>query len=163
MKNKIFALVSLCLVVCIAFATNQAGQHDEDGTKLNLWIPGFLVKIVGSTVADYEDEDLGEFLTKFGSVTICIREGSKYTERTDKKLTRKINRLDKKNYEPLLKVHDEEAVVQIRLKENKKGIIKRVVILADEKYEAYVYLNIHCRLNYSDIDMLSKAVSEMDS
>ncbi|MFN0274639.1 MAG: DUF4252 domain-containing protein [Chitinophagales bacterium] len=160
--KKIFAILILSVFSATVFAADLPQDDEEEGTRLNLWIPGFLVKLAGSIVEDHESEAQGDFIKKFGSMTICVREGSKYSERTDKKMTRKINRLDRKNYESLLKVNDAEAKVDLRIKENKKGFIKRLVIIADEPGETYVYLNIHCKLKPGDISTFVNNMGEMD-
>jgi hypothetical protein len=160
--KKICVTLMLFITSAAMYAGTPNDSDDAEGTKLNLWIPGFLVKMAGNIVEDYENEVQGNFIKKFGSVTICVREGDKYSERTDKKITRKMNRLDRKNYENLLKVNDAEAKVKLRIKENKKGYIKRLVIIADETGETYVYLNIHCKLKPEDISTLVKNMGEAD-
>lgn len=157
-------MIAICLLIAgsaiISFA--KGTEEKEDGTKLNLWIPGFAVKIAGSIVKKHEGKAEGELIKKFGSMNICIREGDKYGAHTDKKMTRKISRLDQRNYEPLVKINADNTTVDVRIRENKKGVIKRFVCLVDETDEAYVYVKMHCRLKPEEVAGLIEQIKDKD-
>lgn len=162
MKKIIFSCIAALVYTLQVSANPYPSDAEDDGTKLNLWIPGFLVKMAGNIVEEHESKIHGDMLKKFGSITICIREGNKYSDKTDKKISRKIQRLDRKNYEALVKVNAEDAFVDVRIKENKKGYIKRLAVIVDETEETYVYLNMHCRIKPEDIATLVNHMDEID-
>ncbi len=151
--KKITLIFAFGLMLLIA-STANASTDDKGGTKLKLWIPGFLVKIAGK-VADNQIEEIdGNMLKHFGSITICVREGKRYSPDTDKKINRKLGRLEKKNYEELLSVNSSITNVSLQVKENTRGIIKRFVVLVDEPGETYVYLKINCRIKANKLPEL---------
>ena len=153
----------ICLHSTAGFAEGPAESNDDD-TKLNLWIPGFLIKMAAGIASDHvdgEDAMAIDFIHKIGNMNICIREGEFYTDKTDKKVTRKLNRLEKKDYEQLVSVFTSEEKVNISIKENKKGKIKRMVVIVDEKDETYVYLKMNCKITPEDISKLVGNYSAM--
>lgn len=153
--KKIFS-IALCLsitLVKMSASPVSSESVEEDGTKLNLWIPGFLIKMAGEIAEEQADID-DELFNNIGSVTVCVRDGDKYTDKTDKKLLRKLNRLEKKNYENLISVNSEGSTVNIKIKENKKGEIKRFACLVDEADETFVYVKINCKLSPADLNQI---------
>ncbi|MBC8046239.1 MAG: DUF4252 domain-containing protein [Fimbriimonadaceae bacterium] len=160
MKKIITASVILIITSTSIFAISTNNTGEDGGVKLNLWIPGLLIKMCADIVENHVGEAEGDLVKKFGGMTICIREGDKYSDKTDKKVTRKINRLDKKNYVPLVRVNEENTTVDVRIKENKKGTIKRFVCIVDEKDETFVYVKMHCRLKPGDIAELVNKMND---
>lgn len=154
MKNlKYFAL--LTLILCINSSVKAAnGDENPENTKLNLWIPGFLIKMAAGIADDYAKDAGIDVLKKMGAVTICVREGKYYPQQADKKLTRKLNRLNKKNYEQLVSVKSEYANINLKIKENKKGKIKHLAVLVDEPGQTFVYVKVNCNLKPADIKEL---------
>jgi len=148
-----------CFFSLMASATFAATpEAPPDDTKMNLWIPGFLVKMAAEIAEDHVDGEervAVDFVKKIGNINICIREGEHYQAKTDKKVMRKLNRMEKKEYEELVSVFTEDEKVNISIKENKKGKIKRLVVLVDEKDETFVYLKMNCRIKPEDITMLT--------
>ncbi len=141
-----------------SFASNTP-KFDDNSTKLNLWIPGFLVKMVAEIAEDHvegEEAATVEIMRKFGGITISIREGEYYSDKSDKKMTRKLNRMEKRNFEDLLSVKSEDANVNLSIRENKRGKIKRLVVLVDEPGETFVYVKMHCRLTPENIADITK-------
>ncbi|HCK22026.1 MAG TPA: hypothetical protein DHW15_07675, partial [Bacteroidetes bacterium] len=102
---------------------------EHEGTKLNLWIPGILIKSVAGIADDYTDEFDADLLKHVGNINLCIREGAAYNGSYDKKITRKLNRMERREYAPLLQVYSEATQVQISIKQNKRGTIRRMVVL----------------------------------
>jgi hypothetical protein len=163
--KKLIAIIPVIAIMMMSANVYAGGGVDpetpagSDDTKLNLWIPGFLVKMAAEIADDHvtgEDEAAVDLLRKFGSATICIREGDSYTEKTDKKITRKLDRMERKNYEALISVNSDGETVNISIKENKRGKIKRMVILVDEQDETFVYLKLNCRLDMDDVATVCK-------
>lgn len=141
----------------------NTGNEEESSTKLNLWIPGLLVKMVAEIAEDHVDhEDIAaiEIMRKFGSMTICVRQGEAYTGRTDNKMNRKLARVEKRDYEDVLSVNNEGAKVNLSIRENKKGTVKRLLVLVDEPGETYVFVKMHCRFSP---EQLSGIVQEYSS
>lgn len=163
--KKIQTLITLFLLITIS-KNMQATvpEFEEEGSKLNLWIPGFLMKVATSIAEDFvEGEDAAEFdlLSKFGGMTICIREGEFYKDKSDKKITRKIERLEKRNYQELVSIISDRESVNMSIKENKKGIIKRMVVLVDDPGETYVFLKMHCKFSPDDISQITKHFTDI--
>ena len=70
-------------------------------------------------------------------------------------MTRKLNRMEKRNFEDLVSVKSEDANVNLSIRENNRGKIKRLVVLVDEPGETFVYVKMHCRLSVEDITKLT--------
>ncbi|MEZ5014931.1 MAG: DUF4252 domain-containing protein [Chitinophagales bacterium] len=154
MKKLLLLIPVLCFTVMAHAGTNGTAEENEGGTKLNLWIPGFLVQFAADIAekhVDGEEQAAMHLVQHIGGINVCIREGDAYLDKTDKKMTRKIGKMDKKNYEPLVKVNSSDAKVDLRIKENKKGVIKRMVVLVDEPGETFVYVKMHCRFSNDEI------------
>lgn len=153
----------LSMATILLFLNNaQAAQPEKEGTKVNIWIPGILIKLATDIAEDYipeEEADVQMVMAlagKIGDINVCVREGDYYNV-SDKKITRKINKLQKRNYEPLIKVIEDETHVQISIKQKKNGNIKRLAVLVDEKDETYVYAKMNCNIRMKDIGrMLSQ-------
>ena len=166
MKNWIsfMILTALSLGVVNAAPVSEPNEEDES-TKLNLWIPGFLVKWVADMVDDElegEDAMAVDFMRNLGSMNICIREGEKYATEMDNKMQRKLNRLDRRDYASLMSVITDEERVEMQVRTNKHNTIKRVVVLVHEESEAFVYVKMHCKLKPDEVGELLKAVESMD-
>jgi len=156
-------LLLLPVIMLMTFSGNSFASNtpkfDDNSTKLNLWIPGFLVKMVAEIAEDHvegEEAATVEIMRKFGGITISIREGEYYSDKSDKKMTRKLNRMEKRNFEDLLSVKSEDANVNLSIRENKRGKIKRLVVLVDEPGETFVYVKMHCRLTPENIADITK-------
>ena len=159
MKKLLLILPVLLLITFSGKSyASDAPKLEDDATKLNLWIPGFLVKMAAEIAEDHvEGEEAAaiDLMRKFGGITISIREGEYYNDKSDKKMTRKLNRMEKRNFEDLVSVKSEDANVNLSIRENKRGKIKRLVVLVDEPGETFVYVKMHCRLSVEDITKLT--------
>lgn len=127
---------------------------EQSSTRLSLWIPGIVMKMAAEIAGNHVDNEAAaavDLIRKFGNTTICIREGKYYKDKTDKKMTRKINRMERHDYEQLLSVIAGDEHVNISIRENKRGKIKRMVILVDEKDKSYVFVKMNCRLKMEDV------------
>ena len=159
MKKLLLILPGILLITFSGKAyASDAPKFDDDATKLNLWITGFLVKMVAERAEDHvEGEEAAaiDLMRKFGGITISIREGEYYCDKSDKKMTRKLNRMEKRNFEDLVSVKSEDANVNLSIRENNRGKIKRLVVLVDEPGETFVYVKMHCRLSVEDITKLT--------
>ncbi|MBK7444104.1 MAG: DUF4252 domain-containing protein [Chitinophagales bacterium] len=158
--TAIIASAAFILISSTSFAGNGNNNDstntadDASSTKLNLWIPGIFMKMAAGIAEEHvdgQDAAAVDLLRKFGNTTICIREGEYYKEKTDKKVTRKMNRMERKNYEALVSINSEGEKVNISIKENKRGKIRRMVVLVDEQDESFVFIKLNCRLEMQDI------------
>lgn len=159
--KKLITLILIVSAASIAQANTTPAPEPEESTKLNLWIPGLVMKMaagIAENHLDPEDRAAADLIRKFGSMNICIREGEAYADRTDKKITRKLDRMERRNYEDLMSVRTDEETVKMSIRTNKHDKIKRMVILVDEKDETFVYLKMHCRLKVDDISSLMQAM-----
>ena len=164
MKKLLLLLLPVLLLMTFSGKTfaSEAPKFDDNSTKLNLWIPGFLVKMVAEIAEDHvegEEAAAVELMRKFGGITVSIREGEYYSDKSDKKMTRKLNRMEKRNFEELVSVKSEDANVNLSIRENKRGKIKRLVVLVDEPGETFVYVKMHCRLSLEDITKLTNELA----
>lgn len=159
-------MILACVSLSVAHAApTSEPSEDDESTKLNLWIPGFLVK----WVADMMDDELtGEeavtvdFMRNLGSMNICIREGEKYATEMDNKMQRKLNRLDRRDYQSLMSVITDEERVEMQVRTNKQNTIKRVVVMVHEESETFVYVKMHCRLKPDEVGQLLKTIEQID-
>lgn len=155
--KKLLTITMLCLL----FNAHDlhANTPEKEGTKLNLWIPGLLIKVFTGISNDYisdnqiEEKAAMEFASKIGNINLCVREGDYYNV-SDAKIERKLNRMQKKEYEELLRVIDDGTQVNVSIKQKKNGNIKRVIVLVDETDETFVYAKINCNVALTDIQQL---------
>ncbi len=167
MKFKISLIaIACCLMTSNLFAGGPEEGKDDDGVRMNIWIPSFLIDIAADIAENHvegEDRIALDFADKIGNMNICIREGKYYSDKTDKKVTKKLAKMERKNYEELVSVITPDEHVNISIKENKKGKIKRMVVIIDEKDETYVYLKMNCNISAADISRLvQNYAGEMD-
>lgn len=130
---------------------------EEESTRLNIWIPGILVKWAADIADDHlegEEAVAVDFMRNLGSMNICIREGAAYTDRMDNKMTRKLNRMEKRDYESLMSVITAEENVQMSIRTNKRDKIKSFVVLVNETGQTFVYVKMRCNLKAEDITEL---------
>ncbi len=165
--KKIFALGILTLFIWSASPALHAHavepEPEDESTKLNLWIPGVLIK----WVADIADDEMEgseamavDFMRHIGSVTICIREGEQYAAQMDNKMQRKLNRMERQDYEQLLSVNTEGERVEMSVRTNKHNTIKRAVLLVHEDASSFVYIKMHCRIKADEVGQLIQAMDQ---
>ena len=162
--KKIWILIPLFAVFAWTSAQAEGPAPEEESTKLNLWIPGFLVKMAAEIAEDHVDQEDAaaiDMLHKFGTMTVCIREGAAYTDKTDKKMTRKLNRVNNRDYEQLVSVYSDGDKVNVSVKSNARGKIKRMVVLVDEPGETFVFVKMHCRIDPKDIGKIANNFREV--
>ncbi|MBK6731649.1 MAG: DUF4252 domain-containing protein [Bacteroidetes bacterium] len=163
--KKLLAIIILCLI----FNANNlhANITEKEGTKLNLWIPGLLIKVFSGISDDYisdseiEGQAAMEFASKIGNLNLCVREGDYYNI-SDAKINRKLARMEKKEYEELLRVIDDGTLVNVSIKQKKNGNIKRVIVLVDETDETFVYAKINCNVAIDDVQQLIQNIDIAD-
>lgn len=151
MKNIICILLSFSFFVTTVHANNIGTNEDDEGTRLSLWIPGFLVKAAAGMAQKHTEGVDAALLSKMGSVSLCIREGNQYGSGYDKKIQRKLNRLERRDYDELMSVYDGTTEVHLHMMQNDKGMIRRLVILVDDQEETFVYLKVNCRISADEI------------
>ena len=153
MKKNITLTLVLALLASLSFAGSKSSGEGNDGdnTKLSLYIPGFLVKAGSWFVNEEKDPEAKTALTKMRSISICVREGNAYDEYYSVKYEKKMNKLNRQNFDPLLTVYDDGEKVSVQLKQNKKGKIRQVVIITDDGESEYVFLRVRCNVSLDDI------------
>ncbi|MFI5171260.1 MAG: DUF4252 domain-containing protein [Chitinophagales bacterium] len=168
--KKIQIFIATCLLIIFSSsmlaATPQNGpDNDKEGTRLNIWIPGFLLKAAAEIAEDFvegEEKEAVDMLKNFGTMTICVREGDYYNEKSDKKMMRKMKRIEKRDYEELVSVISDGEKVNMSIKENHHGKIKRLVILVDDSEATYVFVKMHCKISADDISKLTQGLMDDD-
>jgi len=147
----------LLLLVCSVGSLHAADETSwpEEGTRLSLWIPGFLVKTAAGIAADKTGDPDLSILKNIGSVSLVVREGSAYSGTYDKKIERKLRRMDRREYEELVAVHDEGAEVHLHIRENRKGTVKRMIVLVDDHESTFVFVSMHCSFKPEDLQSVA--------
>jgi len=151
MKKILFLTTLLTLSIA---AVQAADPEPEESTSINLWIPGLFVKWVAGIADDHlkgEEAAALELVQHLGSMTVCVREGAAYTAGTDKKIARKLDRLDRREYTELLTVRTDEEQVNIAVRINKREKIKGLALLVDEKENTLVYVHLRCRISAQEL------------
>lgn len=161
-KIILFALIALsgALMAAPAHAATPA-PDDEESVRLNLWIPGVLIKWAADIADDHmkgEEAVAMDFMRNLGSMNICIREGAAYKDHMDNKMTRKLNRMERRDYEPLISVVTPEENVQMQIRTNKRDKIKSFVVMVNETDEAFVYVKMRCNLKPEEVNQLIRAM-----
>ncbi len=169
MKKILLPAVLFCLFAANSNTVNAAPVENpdvEESTKLNLWIPGFVVKLAADMVDDHlegEEAAAVDFMRKLGSMNICIREGAAYRDGYDAKMTRKLNRMDRRNYEPLMQVLSDEEKVNMSIRTNKRDKIKGLVVMVNEPGETFVFVKMRCNLKPEDITTLVSTMQKFET
>lgn len=130
-------------------------RANETGTKISIWIPGFLLKL-GLNFIDEEDETARYFLKKIRGVNIKVVEGSFYHDGYEAKAERAIDlHSGKSKMKPLITVITPEEKVAVFIKRNKKGTIRKiqVIVLAED---LYVNVRIGCNFKLPEVMDLIK-------
>ncbi|MFN3940122.1 MAG: DUF4252 domain-containing protein [Chitinophagales bacterium] len=159
--------VSILAITCCLLFLNiaHAASPGKEGTKLNIWIPGILVKLATDIAEDYMDNDAADAMLAMagtiGDINVCVREGDYYNF-SDKKLVRKLNKLQERNYASLVTVIEEQTQVQLSIKQKKNGNLKRLVVLVDEKEESFVYIKMHCNIDIQKVGTLLRQYDLME-
>jgi hypothetical protein len=152
--NKVCLVLVFFVIAGSVNAGNSYPPGDEEGTRLNLWIPVFLIKAAAGMASEYTGEVEAGYLAKMGSISLCVREGNQYNQGYDKKVQRKLNRMEKREFEELITVYDEATEVHIHMRQNDQGVIRRLVVLVDDQTETFVFVKVNCRIKAEDISSL---------
>ncbi len=151
MKRSSFLLLLFFPIMVLASPhAEQVPTSSEEGTRLSLWIPGFLIK-TGAGIVAKEEPQLADLLRHVGSVTVNVVEGDKMDARHERKADRRIQRYQKRHFKSLITVLTADEKVQVSVKWRKDRIRRLVVVVlgADE----YVHVNMKC--NFSLPELLS--------
>lgn len=146
-----FFAITLMVIQANSFAKTEGPLRFSDaasGTKISVWIPGFLIKMAAGFIE--EDEDVKDLIRQIGSVSVTVLEGSYYFEKNFGWVNRKVKGLKKHKMESLVKIQSGNELVEINMRVNKRQVIKRIAILVDDG-KAFVLLNLRCRIQLEDL------------
>lgn len=154
MKN-IF-LTMLCILPGMLMAAGPAHslEKSDDGssTKVSLYVPGFLMEMGSWFVPKKQEPELKSALQKIRSTSIVVREGEAYVQyNASRKYEKKINKLDRQQFEELVSVTTEEENVSVQLRQNKKHKIRQVVVLVDDGASSFVFLRLRCNIGEAEL------------
>ena len=153
--KKVF-LPLICYPLLAMAGSNESNselQTSSASTKISLYIPGFLMKVGSWFVNGEKSPEVKEALNKMRSVSICIREGSAYCDfNASGKYEKKLQKMRRQGFEEMISVNSENEKVSIALRQNNKGSIRQVVIIADDGEEEFVFLRLRCDFEADDIE-----------
>lgn len=147
-RSSLLVLLFFPIVVLASPRAGQVPPSLDDGTRISLWIPGFLVK-TGAKVVAQEEPQLAGLMQHVGSITVNVVEGDKLNARHERKADRRIARYQKRNFKPLVTVltPDEKVQVSVRCR---NGRIKRLVVVVLGQ-EEYVHVNMKCNFSLPEL------------
>lgn len=159
---KKLALFFLALLPALVFAENPPHgkllNDSEESMKLSLYIPGFLVKTTSWFVDKEKDPVAKEILSKLRSTSIVLREGNAYRDYfANKKFHRKMQLLQHQHFEELVSAISDEGKISVQLRQNRKGSVRQVVIIADDGEETFVFLRVRCNVTMYDVQRWLKS------
>lgn len=167
---KAFLIGILTLLPYLLSAVTPANNSSEgkESTKLSLYIPGFMADMGSWFVPKDKDPVLKSALKKIRSTSIVVREGAAYEAyNANNKYGRKMNKLEKQQFEELVAVATPEEQVSVQLRENKKNRIRQVVVLVDDGASSFVFLRLRCNIDMNEFkqwmqkdDFLGKKLSD---
>ena len=157
MKKVIIFIAVFIIVISNITAAPILPQIEEsgNGSKVSIYIPGFLFKAGSLFIDKKEDKEVRKFVSQIRGVQILVREGEYYKSRYDKKYQRIVRKMDKKGFDSLLSVRNEGTSADISIRENKKGKIRQVVVMVDEQ-DTFVLLRIKGNIDLNKLLELSQ-------
>lgn len=147
-RASLLLLLFFPIVVLASPRAEQVPPFEEDGTRISLWIPGFLIK-TGAKVVSQEEPELAHIIRHVGSITVNVVEGNKLDARHERKAERRVNRYQKRNFKPLVTVLTPNEKVQVSMKWRKDRIKRLVVVVLGE--EEYVHVNMKCNFSLPEL------------
>ena len=121
----------------------------ENGTKVSLWIPGFLVKFGARFVPD-EQAPVRDLVRKLGSLRVYVVDGSWYersVEGDDFESSRRA--LERDGYVPMMTLQSDEERVFLGVRIDKRERIRRLGVVVDDG-ESFVRVRLKCKLEADD-------------
>ncbi len=154
MKN-LFLLI-FCLLPGLLSAETPGNSTENmvetSSTKVSLYVPGFLMEMGSWFVPKKQEPELKSALQKIRSTSIVVREGEAYVQyNASRKYEKKINKLDRQQFEELVSVTTEEENVSVQLRQNKKNKIRQVVVLVDDGTSSFVFLRLRCNIGEGEL------------
>ena len=151
----------LLLLLCLPFfmATTSAGEPPAikagpDGTKVSLWIPGFLIKLGAKFIPEETDAgfDVGDLLGKLGTTRILVLEGDQYKV-SDNRLNRAVRSLEGDGFEWLVTVESAEEQVYVGIRTDRKDRIRKLGVVVDDG-ETFVKVRMKTKISQQELGAL---------
>ena len=154
MKNLFLTILFIIPGMLMAATPDYSLEKsaDESSTKVSLYVPGFLMEMGSWFVPKKQEPELKSALQKIRSTSIVVREGDAYLQyNASRKYEKKINKLDRQQFEELVSVTTEEENVSVQLRQNKKNKIRQVVVLVDDGTSSFVFLRVRCNIGEKEL------------
>ena len=154
MKNLFLTILFIIPGMLMAATPDYSLEKsaDESSTKVSLYVPGFLMEMGSWFVPKKQEPKLKSALQKIRSTSIVVREGEAYVQyNASRKYEKKINKLDRQQFEELVSVTTEEENVSVQLRQNKKNKIRQVVVLVDDGTSSFVFLRVRCNIGEKEL------------
>ena len=154
MKNLFLTILFIIPGMLMAATPDYSLEKsaDESSTKVSLYVPGFLMEMGSWFVPKKQEPELKSALQKIRSTSIVVREGEAYVQyNASRKYEKKINKLDRQQFEELVSVTTEEENVSVQLRQNKKNKIRQVVVLVDDGTSSFVFLRVRCNIGEKEL------------
>jgi uncharacterized protein DUF4252 len=148
------------LIILLAFPVLGIGHQTaegtpfikagDDGTRVSLWIPGFLVRF-GAGFIPETDFEIKQMVRKIGTIRVKVVDGKYFNESLARQAIRQIEAVSgKKSLKPLVETHTPDEHVIIYFRQNKKQEIRKlqIIVLSDD---SYVNVRLNCRLKMEDL------------
>jgi hypothetical protein len=171
--RRIFYLFLLILAVPILISattiTANGGitiKDNEDGQKIALTIPGFIVRMGGWFIPKEEEPELRIIIRKMGTVSVNVTEGSYYrSDISAGDFQKKKLKIEKDGYSPLVIMQSEDEKVMVAIKQDRKSRVRKLAVLVDENQETFVYVRLNCKISLAELSKLieSGAIEGLDA
>ena len=136
---------------------HREGPQKKEGTHINLWIPGFLIRSIGK--AALKEESKRKFLTLMpGNTHIKMLTGSKMTEvAMNRGIRHYRKRLTRGRYREMAGLRKGDLDLGIAIKRKRNGKIKFIMLLHNK--DTFVFLKSKTRFSPRDLAMLLQEFS----
>jgi len=141
----------------LSFELRNVQVQKEDGTHINLWLPGFLLRSIGKAVLKEESErKLLAWMP--GNTHVKVLTGSKMSEaRMNPSIRRYRKRLTRGRYREMAGFRAGDLDIGIAIKRKRNGKIKFMILLHER--DTFVFLKSKTRLSPRDLASLLQEFS----
>lgn len=168
LMKRLALILGIALVVPLlmgaAGAPMPAVRGGEDGAKVSLRLPGFLIR-AGAWFVPAEHAEFKPLIRKLGGIRVLVLDGSWYDrEVRPGDFGRTASSLEREGYAPLVGVEGPEERVRLAVRTNRRGLIRRLAVVVDDG-ESFVHVRLRCRLTAGDLAdlMRSGMIEGMDA